>query len=311
MRTPFFSIVMPVYNRRSLVGIAIESVIKQKFQDWELIVIDDGSTDDSVEVIKGFKDPRVKYFYQVNQERSRARNNGIAKSSGEFICFLDSDDYYLEDHLLRLHDFIEEKEFKIGLYATGANVIRDDKTEIKLPLYEDTSLHPVKQIFYNKLDMNTTCTHHSILEKIQFNPTIRIGEDTHLWLRIVMEHPFYQVPYYTTVTVNHETSGMVAYYRDADIKLLEEYVQGAKDIFNRIDLSAYISSSERRLYISKKYRGMAFCCIWARKMNGAVYCITEAIRWTPSYFFCMEMVKFFKEYFYMMGRIILKKDNRR
>jgi glycosyltransferase involved in cell wall biosynthesis len=306
MKPPFFSIVMPVYNREKLIGIAVESVLQQTFVDWELIIIDDGSTDNTKDIIKGFKDERIKYHYQVNQERSIARNNGISKAKGEFICFLDSDDYYLNNHLQSLHDFILKRNCEIALYATGANVDRGSE-RIKLKLYEDTSVHPVRQIFYHKLDMNTTCTHNSIFLRFKFDPSLTIGEDTHLWLRIVLNFPFYQVPVYSTVTVNHDTSGMVAYYRDADLNLLRQYVRGAKQLFKSVDLSRYVSRGEQRMYISKKYRGMAFCCIWARKMGGAFVCAFKAAWWTPSFIFSKEFLKFIKESVYMIGRIILRK----
>ena len=95
MEKPFFSIIIPVYNREVLIRKSIQSALNQDFIDFEIIVIDDGSTDGTALAVKQFSDSRVKYFYQTNQERSAARNNGVLKSKGKFICFLDSDDYYI------------------------------------------------------------------------------------------------------------------------------------------------------------------------------------------------------------------------
>src|SRR5690554_3168461 len=96
LKKPLFSIVIPTFNRASYITKAIESVINQTINDWELIIIDDGSSDNTFEVIKPYLlDQRIKYQYQINQERSIARNNAVKISLGEYICFLDSDDYYL------------------------------------------------------------------------------------------------------------------------------------------------------------------------------------------------------------------------
>ena len=99
MEAPFFSIIVPTYNRAQNIKGAIESVLLQTYTSWELIIIDDGSTDHTKEVISKFTDTRINYIYQKNQERSCARNNGIKVAKGQYICFLDSDDFYLANHL--------------------------------------------------------------------------------------------------------------------------------------------------------------------------------------------------------------------
>jgi glycosyltransferase involved in cell wall biosynthesis len=94
------SVVLPTYNRANLVGRAITSVIAQSFKDWELLVIDDGSTDETVEVVKGFVDGRVTYVRrQANGGVSAAQNEGVARARGPFISFLHSDDEFLPSKL--------------------------------------------------------------------------------------------------------------------------------------------------------------------------------------------------------------------
>ena len=96
-----FSIILPTFNRANFITKAIESVINQTYKNWELIVIDDGSTDNTEEIIQKFikKEKRITYYYQKNQERSAARNNGIKRAKGDYICFLDSDDLYYPTHI--------------------------------------------------------------------------------------------------------------------------------------------------------------------------------------------------------------------
>ena len=81
---------------------AVDSVLNQTYKDWELIVVDDGSTDNTKEIVEEFVkiDKRIKYIFQENKERSAARNNGIKKAKGDWICFLDSDDIYHMNHLV-------------------------------------------------------------------------------------------------------------------------------------------------------------------------------------------------------------------
>jgi glycosyltransferase involved in cell wall biosynthesis len=99
--SPTVSVVMPNYNASEYVQETIESVLQQTFVDFEFLVIDDGSTDDSVDIIQRYsqQDSRIKLFTQSNQGVSITRNNGIQKASGEFIAFLDSDDIWLPDTL--------------------------------------------------------------------------------------------------------------------------------------------------------------------------------------------------------------------
>lgn len=94
------SIVVPLYNKLNSIVKCIESVLEQSFKDWELIIIDDGSTDDSASIVQTYiHDDRIKYIYKSNGGVSSARNLGIFKSKGEWIVFLDADDYFLPDAL--------------------------------------------------------------------------------------------------------------------------------------------------------------------------------------------------------------------
>src|ERR1051325_3991500 len=88
MGNPFFSVIIPTYNRADFIRKPIDSVLAQKFSSWELIIVDDGSTDNTGQVVKSFTDSRIHYVYQSNQERSAARNTGIKNSKGQYICFL-------------------------------------------------------------------------------------------------------------------------------------------------------------------------------------------------------------------------------
>ncbi len=100
----FFSIIIPSYNRAHIVLRAVNSVLNQSFQDFEIIVVDDGSTDDSKNTISAITDSRVKYIYQTNKGVCAARNHGASIAKGDFFVFLDSDDYVANNWLEDFHN---------------------------------------------------------------------------------------------------------------------------------------------------------------------------------------------------------------
>lgn len=115
---PTVSIIIPTYNRADLVGRAIESVLAQTRPDWEAIVVDDGSTDNTRQIVAQYPDPRIRYIYQENKKLPGARNTGIRNSQGTYLAFLDSDDRFLPDKLaLQLAAF--ERQSALGLVASG------------------------------------------------------------------------------------------------------------------------------------------------------------------------------------------------
>ena len=95
------SIIMPAYNAAAFISEAITSVIEQTYSHWELIIIDDGSTDQTAAIVRKFQqtDSRISYYYQCNTKQAAARNNGVAKAKGEWIAYLDADDLWLKNKL--------------------------------------------------------------------------------------------------------------------------------------------------------------------------------------------------------------------
>ena len=121
---PYFSVVIPTYNRSEFIVNCLQSVLKQSFTDFEIIVIDDGSTDNTKELIEKLteKEQRIRYFFISNSERGFARNFGWKKATGKYIVFLDSDDQFLASHLSHLHQLTEEFP-NINLFATKNDFI--------------------------------------------------------------------------------------------------------------------------------------------------------------------------------------------
>lgn len=107
--SPFFSIVIATYNRAALITDTINSILAQDFSGFELIIVDDGSKDNTKEVVNSFaaKDERVQYYYQVNAERGAARNNGFGRAKGKYVMFFDSDDIMPKDNLQKMFGLIQ------------------------------------------------------------------------------------------------------------------------------------------------------------------------------------------------------------
>jgi len=111
---PYFSVIIPMFDREAYIGETIESVLRQTFSSFEVIVIDDGSTDNSLSIVKTYEyDERVVLVQQKNRGRCAARNHGLEIAQGDWICFLDSDDLYNASHLNLLYSLTSNRtEFK-------------------------------------------------------------------------------------------------------------------------------------------------------------------------------------------------------
>lgn len=127
MSEPLISVILPAYNHERYVGAAIEGVLNQTFTDWELVIVDDGSTDRTAEVIKGYKDPRINYHYQENQDAFNALNRGMALARGTWFSILNSDDCYHPD---RLQVCLDAAESGADAVFTGVSAIDEQGAPI-------------------------------------------------------------------------------------------------------------------------------------------------------------------------------------
>jgi len=119
MSAPFFSIVIPTYNRADLIGRTLATVQAQEMADWEALIVDDGSKDQTASVVQLFlADSRFQYLPKENAERGVARNYGLARARGEYVIFLDSDDLFHPNHLTTLHAAIQAAPTPPNFIAT-------------------------------------------------------------------------------------------------------------------------------------------------------------------------------------------------
>lgn len=193
------SVIIPVYNSSKSIEKCLESACNQTFKDFDIIIVDDGSTDNSVEVMKKYFESkqdviRWKIIRQPNGGPSKARNNGVKASESEYIAFLDSDDYWSPDHLKRLYDFMSQK--KCDFVCTNKTL--KHKKIIKLTIKN--------MIWHCYVQSSTMLVRRNIfLDCEGFNEKKKYSEDYQLWLTIcAKKYLAYYIPYRDVFTFENK-----------------------------------------------------------------------------------------------------------
>jgi len=199
-KSPFFSVIIPTYNRKTLLKTALESVLDQTFDDFEVVIIDDGSTDNTKDMIESYEDTRIKYIHQDNHGVAHARNRGIENSKGKFIAFLDSDDKWVRQKLKRAYDVINQfpliKIFhsEETWYQQG-KLLRQKKKHQKPSGFVYQHALPLCCI-----SISTAVIKQSVFEDIGiFDETLPACEDYDFWLRATLKYEVKLVKEYLTI----------------------------------------------------------------------------------------------------------------
>jgi len=203
---PFFSVVIPLYNKELQISRNLESVLNQSFSDFEVILINDGSTDKSAEVVEGFSDERIKLFHQENKGAAEARNQGVLKAESDHIALLDADDYWLPNHLEELHKSITlfpEASFYCNAYQLTLkpnftqkatySLESIDTIQIVDDYFKASLIHPLANsstVAFKKLDF---------WEIGGFRKHIISGQDIDLWIRFGLYKTVVFNPTYTSI----------------------------------------------------------------------------------------------------------------
>ena len=192
---PFFSIIIPLYNKEKFIENTIRSVLGQSFEDFELIVVNDGSTDKSLELVNKLKDKRFKTYSISNAGVSKARNFGIQKATSKLIVFLDADDLWKNNHLQELYK-LRKAHPHCGLYAMGYTKKFDNADPIPAH-YFGLEKHSgvVDDFFLSSIVDCIAWTSALMVPKIvfqklgAFNDGLKTSEDTEMWIRIALNYP--------------------------------------------------------------------------------------------------------------------------
>ena len=193
---PKISVVIPLYNKGFIVSKTLESVINQTFIDFEIIIVNDGSTDDSAAIVERFKDERILLFHQENKGAAAARNLGIEKARGELIAFLDADDIWEANHLEELFQLYTDFP-SCGMYCSRYTMKISNNKIIPihyLPELKNDFRGVILDYFKSSLHYRVGLTSavsipKSILEKYNFNTEVSSGQDTELFTKIAIHFP--------------------------------------------------------------------------------------------------------------------------
>lgn len=276
---PYFSLIIPSYNRAHHLAKALESVLAQTFTSWELIIVDDASVDQTAELVYSFaqQDTRIRYLKNdTNQERCVSRNRGIKLSSGKYICFLDSDDYHLPEHLQQLHDLITSQGEPEAFFFTNAwdESASGVRTERHCPDLESTDSYS----YFLRYTVNPQrwAVHKNVMRQHLFDPAVTICEDMDTSLRMVAAGvPVYQLKARTTVYVAAPDS----FTHGASDKWGRE-LTNLKKIFARPELKAKLPRKEKnrlrsmcRYHIAiKAFREKKSSEVWSQGLRSFLLC---------------------------------------
>lgn len=277
---PFFSVIIPTYNRAALIGKAIESVLQQTFKNWELLIIDDGSTDNTKQIVAQSNDPRIKYIYQQNAERCAARNNGIQHSSAPYITFLDSDDYYLGNRLQLLHNVIEAQNFPEAFFYTGLQLQDMDSGKTEDKDVAVISADKYDNIALSMIHSQQVCAHRKVFDSNLYNVNLSIGEDMELWLRIADKYTMQPIAgQCTVVVVEHSNRSISLKNANPLIKQEDTY----QVVFSNGHPGTKISPAVKTIIYCNFYFSFARYYIYKAKRVKAVYWLLKSIAAMPSH----------------------------
>jgi glycosyltransferase involved in cell wall biosynthesis len=198
---PKVSVIIPTYNRCQLVIEAIGSVLTQSFTDFEIIVIDDGSTDDTAEMVKAVNDERCRYFYKPNGGAASARNMGLTKAGGEYVAFLDSDDLWPKKYLEVMVSTLQDAS-DYGVAYCGITQVYPDGRIVKNYRVKYCVSGWITESLFNKsyVVCQISVIRRHLLKDFYFDESFKImSEDVDFFLRLSLRTKFLFVPGVLTI----------------------------------------------------------------------------------------------------------------
>lgn len=188
------SIIIPLYNKEASIAAALRGVLVQTYQDFEVVVVDDGSTDGGAAVVETFDDPRIRLIRQTNAGVSAARNRGIAEAKGEHVAFLDADDEWMPEFLEEIAALIAEYpkcRARATNYIFNSNGVKSPTILRRMPFAEGhgvlTNYFEVASCSHPPMWTSAVCIERALLQEIGGFPIgIKSGEDLLTWARIAV-----------------------------------------------------------------------------------------------------------------------------
>ncbi|MEI9806539.1 MAG: glycosyltransferase family A protein [Bacteroidota bacterium] len=255
MKPPFFSVIVPTYNRAHLIGKTLDTVLGQTFQDFEIVIVDNKSTDNTVEVLQSYlKDERIKlYVQEENYERSSSRNKGMSLATGKYLTFLDSDDILYKDSLEQAHQYaIADPERNIfHHYYETADTTGKPVYSYSFPPAGKNMLKRLLQ--GNFLSCIGVFISPEVYKKYTFdeNKESLGSEDWDFWIRVVTDHPLGVIPKVCAAIIQHDER-TVMQNKTAGILARKEYYlhkyRNTPELFKKLGSRLHIFEAGFYLY---------------------------------------------------------------
>jgi glycosyltransferase involved in cell wall biosynthesis len=246
----FFSIIIPTYNRAHFIDKTIDSLLKQQYTNYEIIVVDDGSTDNTEAVVKKYVSPNFTYVKKQNGERAVARNFGAAMAKGEYINFFDSDDLAYPNHLEEASKLINKHQDPEWFHLSFVTATPEGVITRQMDNNTNPTLN--HQLYLgNSLSCNGVFIRKDIALQHTFNEDRQLSasEDYELWCRLAARFPLYYSNTVTSVIVDHDMRSMHKINGEQLFKrlnLLAHYLENDKQTvqyfgkdFNKIQMYIY------------------------------------------------------------------------
>jgi glycosyltransferase involved in cell wall biosynthesis len=267
--TPKVSVIIPTYNRGKIIGRSIHSVVNQTFQDIEIIIVDDCSSDNTRDVVAGFKDPRIKYIrHDVNKGGAAARNTGINEALGEFIAFQDSDDEWVLEKLEKQMRVMSMSSDDVGIVYSSYLLVKNNHVSF-VPSNEEVSTDG--DVLFQLLKKNVVGTPTVVIRKIcfeklgLFDESLPRYQDWDLFIRFAKMFKFRFVD--EPLLISHYMTDSITADNIAAIN-------ARKIIFNK-NYSEIVK--DNKLLANFLFDTGTFCCKFGQYEEGRKY-IFQAVR---------------------------------
>lgn len=187
------SVVIPLYNKEKEIEATLQSVLIQSYQDYEIVIVDDGSVDNSAQIVKSLNDSRIRYIYQQNAGPSAARNHGVKEAKADWILFLDADDR-LEPDALQMFEDLKNKNPKISIFSANFYLETDGKKEL-LSQKSMEGIVPNNFLAWSNYDMilcaGSVMYKKALLQSVSFREDLRRYEDAEMQFQLMRGYKIY------------------------------------------------------------------------------------------------------------------------
>ena len=276
------SIIIPLYNKEASIATALRGVLAQTYQDFEVVVVDDGSTDGGAAVVETFEDPRIRLIRQENAGVSAARNRGIAEARGAHVAFLDADDEWMPEFLEEIAALIAEYpecRARATNYIFNSNGVKSPTILRKMPFTEGrgvlTNYFEVASCSHPPMWTSAVCIERTLLQEIGGFPVgIKSGEDLLTWARIAVRT---QWAYSLKVMAQYNIEQV--FVREKPKRLHDKEDAVGDDLLALLEMVPPSKKRELKLYISHWYKMRTSVCSSVRNISDTWHYGLKSLRY--------------------------------